>query len=708
MKNVALLISILLLLSACQNSTPVVEQIVDTQAAKSASPVAVTAVVETEPTLRDGANAAAILLNESDTERSLILGASGEGGIEVYTLDGKRLNADDSRLVSVLDVHYNFPLGGESVSLIVAYDTATSELVSYTLNPLDNTLQQVSTGSMMVEAEIEGLCLYHSPLSDKFYVFAAGGGYLQQWELFDQSSAVAGRLIRTMPVGLGAAQCVVSDLTSTLYYSQETVGVWRMNPEPESEAEAIPVDIAAPLGTFSGDVKGLGLVEYADGSGYLLVSDADVSLIQAYELGDFTHVATISVVAGAVDGVEEAEGLVASSMHFSDAFPAGLVVVSDDDNEEENTNFKLISWESIATAAGLNTGTANDPRVRVPYNVITTSPSAETQPVSVYGDAADDPMIWVHPTQPELSLLMGTQKKLGIKVYDLQGNLVQTLADGRINNIDGRYNFPLGGKYLDILVGSNRSTDSINIYAIDKDSRMLFDIADGVIPTGMDDPYGLCMYRSAKTGNYFVIINDTDGVVKQWLLLDNGNQKVGVKLVREFKLDSQTEGCVADDETGYLYIGEEDVGIWKYSAEPDGGEDRTQVDSVADGNLTDDVEGLSIYFGPDGAGYLIASNQGADNYAVYERAGDNKFLGLFHLVADEESGIDGVSETDGLDVTSANLGPTFPNGLLIVQDGRNITPDDRQNFKLVPWERVAEAMGLEIYSGYDPRASSSK
>ncbi|HET6565603.1 MAG TPA: phytase, partial [Xanthomonadales bacterium] len=176
--------------------------------------------------------------------------------------------------------------------------------------------------------------------------------------------------------------------------------------------------------------------------------------------------------------------------------------------------------------------------------------------------------------------------------------------------------------------------------------------------------------------------------------------------VREFKLDTQTEGCVADDETGDLYIGEEDVGIWKYSAEPDAGEARVAVDSVADGNLTDDVEGLAIYFGPNGSGYLIASNQGADSYAVYERAGDNKFLGLFHVVADADTGIDGASETDGLDVTSANLGPAFPNGLFIVQDGRNISPDDRQNFKLVPWERIATEMGLEVHSGYDPRAGS--
>jgi 3-phytase len=117
---------------------------------------------------------------------------------------------------------------------------------------------------------------------------------------------------------------------------------------------------------------------------------------------------------------------------------------------------------------------------------------------------------------------------------------------------------------------------------------------------------------------------------------------------------------------------------------------------------------MAIYYGADGSGYLVVSNQGADNYAVYDRAGDNAFIGLFHVVADEATGIDGASETDGLDVTSAALGSAFPGGILVVQDGLNITPDERQNFKLVPWERLATAMGLASYSDYDPRRVQDK
>src|SRR5690606_25653377 len=114
--------------------------------------------------------------------------------------------------------------------------------------------------------------------------------------------------------------------------------------------------------------------------------------------------------------------------------------------------------------------------------------------------------------------------------------------------------------------------------------------------------------------------------------------------------------------------------------EPDGGSARTRIDGTgADGNLTDDVEGVALWRGADGTGYLIASNQGADNYAVYRREGDNEFVGLFHIVADTARGIDGASETDGIEVTSASLGEAYPEGLLVVQDGRNIAPEEGQN-----------------------------
>ena len=103
---------------------------------------------------------------------------------------------------------------------------------------------------------------------------------------------------------------------------------------------------------------------------------------------------------------------------------------------------------------------------------------------------------------------------------------------------------------------------------------------------------------------------------------------------------------------------------------------------------------MSLWRGEGGKGYLVVSNQGADNYNVYRREGANEFVGQFHVVANERIGVDGSSETDGLDVVSAPVGSGFPRGLLVVQDGRNLSPSERQNFKLVSWADVARALRL--------------
>jgi 3-phytase len=236
----------------------------------------------------------------------------------------------------------------------------------------------------------------------------------------------------------------------------------------------------------------------------------------------------------------------------------------------------------------------------------------------------------------------------------------------------------------------------VAIYRLDPDKRELVDVADGIQATGMADPYGLCMYRSAKTASTYVFINTGDGLMRQWELLDAGNGRVRIRQVREFHLASQAEGCVADDDAGALYVGEEDVALWRMNAEPDGGDTMTAVDRVADNKaLKDDLEGVGIYDLGGGRGYIVVSSQGNNTYAVYRRDGDHAYLGSFAVIADGARGIDGISETDGLDVTSRNLGPGFEHGAMIAQDGRNMLPVENQNFKFVPWSTIAKSLNLE-------------
>lgn len=308
--------------------------------------------------------------------------------------------------------------------------------------------------------------------------------------------------------------------------------------------------------------------------------------------------------------------------------------------------------------------------------------AVETEPVSTGGDSADDPTLWVNPSDAQQSLVIGTNKKRGLAVYDLSGREIQFLADGQMNNVDHRDGFPLDGKKVALLTASNRSNNSIAIYRINAETKRLENVAAAVTKT--IEAYGSCMYRSSKSGKFYYFGTSKQGVVEQYELSDTGQGTVGAKKVRQINVGTQLEGCVADDELGNLYVGEEAVGIWKYHAEPDANLERTKVDGVGNGNLVADVEGLTIAYGSDGTGYLIASSQGNDTYAVYRREGTNAYVKSFRIVAGSK--IDRVTNTDGIHVTTANLGPLFPKGVFIAQDGSDDT--GKQNFKLVPWHLI--------------------
>lgn len=337
--------------------------------------------------------------------------------------------------------------------------------------------------------------------------------------------------------------------------------------------------------------------------------------------------------------------------------------------------------------------TTPSPGVPAPMPVHPVSPLAETAPVESPGDAADDPAIWVHPGDPELSLVIGTDKQRGLNVYDLDGRLLQALPDGRMNNVDLRDGFAIQGRSLTLVAATNRSDQSIALYLLDPATRRLARAA-GPVPTGMTEPYGLCMYAS-RDGTHFVFVNDAGtGQFRQWRIRAAGDGLVAER-VRAFRVGSQAEGCVADDETGALYVAEEDVALWRYDADPGAGNSRRAIDRVGGASgLTADLEGVSIWQGRDGRGYIVQSNQGANRYAVYRRDGANAYVGSFALVDDARTGIDGTSDTDGLAVTSQPVGPRYPDGLLVVQDGTNLPAGQNQNFKFVSWRDVATALGL--------------
>jgi 3-phytase len=353
----------------------------------------------------------------------------------------------------------------------------------------------------------------------------------------------------------------------------------------------------------------------------------------------------------------------------------------------------LVSWSAVAVASE-----------RSSAQIASVSATRETQPVPHGGDAADDAAVWIHPTDPASSLVIGSDKDGGLAVYDLGGAQLQFLPDGELNNVDVRYDFPLGGETVDVVVASNRTNDSIAVYRIDPDpigSAWL--IAAGSVPVAPLEVYGLCLYADRGSGTFYAFVTSQDGPVEQWRLVDGGAGLVTGARVRSFDLGDTAEGCVADDELGTLYVAEENAGIWRYGAQPEAGSARILLDAAGAGHLTADVEGLALYPREGGAGYLLASSQGSSTYVLYDRV-SHAHVGSFQIVAG--NGIDGTSETDGIDVTNVALGASFPSGLFVAQDGVNSDPAANQNFKMVPWQVIAQSFDppLGVDTRWHPRA----
>lgn len=326
-------------------------------------------------------------------------------------------------------------------------------------------------------------------------------------------------------------------------------------------------------------------------------------------------------------------------------------------------------------------------------HILSVTALAETKPVprDSTADAADDPAIWINFSSPDSSRIIGTDKKGGLAVYDLSGKELFYYNTGLMNNVDLRYRFPLSPDTIDIMAVSNRTDQSVDLYRIKRDGSLQVIHKKPLLSLMKDEVYGLCMYQSKVSGKFYAFVNDKNGVVEQWELFAEDN-KVNGRIVRNLKIASQVEGMVADDETGSLFVGEEDNGIWKFNAEPSGsvtGELILMSGEKDNQFIKYDIEGMAIYVQPDGEGYLVASSQGNNTYAVFERKAPHKYIGSISVISGEK--IDGSEETDGLDVISQSVGTRFPNGLLVVQDGHN--KDNgvaaAQNYKIISWDQIA-------------------
>jgi 3-phytase len=212
--------------------------------------------------------------------------------------------------------------------------------------------------------------------------------------------------------------------------------------------------------------------------------------------------------------------------------------------------------------------------------------------------------------------------------------------------------------------------------------------------------------------------------------------------------DPQFEGLAVDADLGILYASQELVGVWKlipsdalprvvnvpqrfliepvkgfgqaFFAVPDGDEFACEREApldengqlplgtiVTEGNpavagehIEADAEGVTIYRARGLRGFVLVSSQGDGTIQMFERRGGftrrtgNRFVTAFS--------VDGVGETDGVDVVNVPVDRAFPLGLFVLQNGDAPPPADTRDINgfeydgstqlvLVGWEAIVQS-----------------
>ncbi|MGW9039012.1 phytase, partial [Streptomyces sp. NPDC055721] len=332
--------------------------------------------------------------------------------------------------------------------------------------------------------------------------------------------------------------------------------------------------------------------------------------------------------------------------------------------------------------------------------------TARVETPAVYDDEAggsanaDDPAVWVDPTRPGRSIVIGTLKEAGLDVYGLDGRRLQHIAapqapgedaaPGRFNNVDIVYGFELAGRKTDLALVSDRGRDRVRAYAIDPvavaagrpplrdvtaaDVAPVFAASESEVDE-QHTAYGLAAY--SDDDDAYVVVSRREETSLRLLELEDRGGRVGYRtedtldLPASFTLPDgtswrpcadpgerpQVEGMAVDQEEHVLYAAQETVGLWRVELDDaefekpelldrvreygtpwtyDTAEEECVLDTAHDPgfggeHLSADAEGVTVYHAGDGAGYVLASSQGDNTFAAYDRRGRNAYLGSFAI-----------------------------------------------------------------------------
>jgi 3-phytase len=294
-------------------------------------------------------------------------------------------------------------------------------------------------------------------------------------------------------------------------------------------------------------------------------------------------------------------------------------------------------------------------------------PVQETEPLS---DDVDDPALWIHPRNPELSLIVSTVKRPApegaLAVFTLDGKLVELT-----NGIDRPNNVDIQG---DICVVTERLKRQLRVYRVTENKPHLQLI--GAVPVFEGEvgeraaPMGIGLYERPRDKTLFAIVSRKEGPLQNYLWqyeLNIAGDRVTGRKSRSFGAFSgvgEIEAVAVDDASGLVYYADEECCVRVYRADPAAAGAAREIRRLAESGFRGNREGIAVT-----GGYVVVTDQlpEASEYHVFH---NGREVWIWRGSA---------SSTDGIEALARPLGSRFPRGLLVVMNS------SRRNFQLYNW-----------------------
>lgn len=321
-------------------------------------PLTVTADFETEALKNpskndDAADDPAVWVNKENPERSFIIGTDKTAGLAVYDLSGKELFFYPDGRMNNVDVRYSFPYKGREIDIVACSNRTTRSVNLYQIHKNGSLTKLPTKGfASPMEGNVYGFAL--GTTKANFYAYVnSKKGEVVQWQFVAEGNVVNAKIVRQMNLGKQLEGMVADDITGTLFIGAEEQAIWYTTIVPSKQQPQMVKESDLSKNMYmKEDIEGLAIYR-ASAQQYLLASSQGNYSYAVFDLNPpYNYIGSFRIVDGAVDGVQETDGIEAVSISLGSQFPEGVFLAQDGFNKDNGKlkpqNFKVVDWRKVS------------------------------------------------------------------------------------------------------------------------------------------------------------------------------------------------------------------------------------------------------------------------------------------------------------------------------------------------------------------------